>query len=106
MVAENIIGTPTDVDYEVLKQTSVQRSNGRTILKFTVSQHWQAPVNETDGPFRIMWAIGEVSGDAGCSASTGYHANHRGVAPLNWLQTLGSTSCSFGADDNLASAAL
>jgi len=105
MVAENIIGAPTDVDYKILKQTSVQRSNGRTILQFAVSQHWQPPVNETDGPFRIMWAIGQVSGDDGCSASTGYHANHRGVAPLNWLQTLGSTSCRFDDDENLPSAA-
>jgi len=94
MVAENIIGAPSDADYKILKSTSVERSGDRTIMRFTVSQHWQDPTDETDGPFRIMWAIGQVTGGSDCTATIGYHSNHRGVAPLTWL-SIGSTPCTF-----------
>jgi hypothetical protein len=98
MVAKNIVGSPEDVDYKILKGTSVERSGDRTILRFTISQHWQYPeANMTgshDGPYRIMWAIGKVTGDHGCGATIGYHFNQRGVAPLQWL-TSGSTPCNW-----------
>jgi len=96
MVAKNYVGTPSDVDYKILKGTSVERSGGRTTLRFTISQHWLYPnassLGSKDGPWRIMWAIGQVSGGDACAASVGFHFNHRGVAPLKWL-TSGSTSC-------------
>lgn len=96
MISKNIVGTPTDVDYKILKGTSVERSGGRTTLHFTISQHWLYPnassLGSKDGPWRIMWAIGQVSGGDACAASVGFHFNHRGVAPLKWL-TSGSTSC-------------
>jgi len=103
MVAKNIIGAPSDVNYKILKDTSVERVGGRTVLRFTVSQHWQWDdgLNKTDGPWRMMWAIGRVTPVTGnhmlgaCAATIGYHAHHRGVAPLHWLQTLGSTRCTF-----------
>jgi hypothetical protein len=97
MVSEHLVGTPSDVDHKILRNTSVERSNGRTILTFTISQHWLYPnassLGSKDGPFRIMWAIGQVSGGSGCSATIAYHSNLRGVAPLKWL-TSGSTPCS------------
>jgi len=96
MVSKDLVGTPLDVDYKILRNTSVERSKDRTILRFTVSQHWLYPnassLGSKDGPFRIMWAIGEVTGGNACSATIGYHFNHRGVAPLKWL-TSGSTPC-------------
>jgi hypothetical protein len=103
MVAKNIIGSPEDVDYTLLKNTSVQRGTAadktqRTTLLFTSSQHW-ANDKQLDGPWRLMWAIGKVTqnanGDAGCKASIGYHTKNRGVSPLEWLVEIGSTPCKF-----------
>jgi len=100
MVAKDIIGAPSDVRTRILKSTSVERSWGRTIMRFTVSQHWQPNKDEMDGPWRMMWAIGKVNGENNdaCSATLGYHDHHRGVAPLKWLQ-IGSTSCRFTASE-------
>jgi len=105
MVAENLVGAPRDVDYKILKATSIERNGGRALLRFTISQHWQwDDDNRIDGPWRIMWAIGKVSPIAGnamldaCTATIGYHSQHRGVAPLRWLQA-GSTSC-YPFDDH------
>lgn len=96
MVSENYVGTPSDVDYKILRNTSVERVGDRTILHFSVAQHWLYPDNSSlgskDGPWRIMWAIGQVTGGSACSATIGYHSNQRGVAPLQWL-TSGSTPC-------------
>lgn len=97
MVSKNLIGAPVDAKYKILRSTSVQRSGGRTILRFTVSQHWQPKKDEVDGPWRIMWAIGKVTGGSECTADIGYHDHHRGVAPLKWLQ-IGSTACRFSDD--------
>jgi len=103
MVAKNIIGAPSDVDYKILKGTSVERNGGRTLMRFTISQHWQwgnESKPETDGPWRMMWAIGKVSPITGndmlsaCTSTLGYHAHHRGVAPLNWLSINGQP-CKF-----------
>lgn len=110
MIAKNIVGAPSDVKSKVLKGTSVDRASGRTILRFTVSQHFQFDnSSNVDGPFRIMWAIGKVTPSTGqdaCAAGIGYHDNHRGVAPLQWLKTIGgsaigSTPCKFdGSETN------
>ena len=111
MEAKYIVGAPTDVDYKILKGTSVERTNGRTVLHFTVSQHWQWDHdNLIDGPWRIMWAIGKTSPAASnetvsaCTATLGYHAERRGVAPLKWLAYISATSmnscpCSFSDND-------
>merc|ERR1712039_156180 len=87
----------SDADYKILKTTSVERSGERTILRFTVSQHW--PKVTFDGPFRVMWAIGKVSTGTGCTSDIGYHFNKRGVAPVEWLFTLGSTACTFNPNE-------
>jgi hypothetical protein len=110
MTTDKVIGAPVDVDYKILKATSIERAGDRTILRFTVSQHW--PKSEAlklnDGPWRMMWAIGKVFGPRGASIGApmdttckdvgiGYHSNHRGVSPLEWLLTLGSTPCNYSS---------
>ena len=104
MSMPNLVGEPTDVSIPVLKNTSVERVGERTVMKFTAVQHWPdaQPTNMTDGPFRVMWAIGSVTGDAGanCRAQIGYHGpTSKGVAPIKWLVTLGSTPCTFDPSD-------
>merc|ERR1719265_1438365 len=94
MVSKDIVGAPTDVDYKILSKTSVERSADRTVVRFTVSQRWPHGFN-FDGYFRVMWAIGKVSGGEGCSADIGYHGVNRGVAPVNWLLKLGSLPCKY-----------
>lgn len=68
MVSEGIVGAPSDVDYKILSGTTVTRSGTRTVMKFSVDQHWPDPV-PTDGLFRIMWAVGAISGGSGCNAT-------------------------------------
>lgn len=104
MIADKVIGAPSDVDYKILKSTSVERSGDRTILRFTVSQTWGRGFRRShafDGAFRLMWSIGKVSGGNGngCTSDLGYHFNKRGVAPLEWLLTLGSTPCTFNGNE-------
>jgi hypothetical protein len=103
MVSRNIVGAPVDVpaDSLTLKDTAVTRQAKRTVLKFTVSQHWNATM-PIDGPWRIMWAIGSVTpGATACTSTLGYHTKNRGVAPLLWLQevetggSIGSTACKY-----------
>jgi hypothetical protein len=97
MVSKNYVGTPVDVDYKILSKTSVERAGDRTVLRFTIKQHWLVPQDPLlpDGPFRLMWAIGKVSGSSGCAADIGYHAHRRGVSPLDWLVILGALPCTF-----------
>jgi len=96
MISKNLVGNPSDVDYKILKKTSVERHGGRTIVRFTVSQYW--PKNgKFDGPFRVMWAIGKVSGGNGCAADIGYHFAKRGVAPISWLAAINSLPCAFSS---------
>lgn len=68
MKAENYVGTPKDVTGNPhLFKPSVERKNGRTIVRFAVEQHvGRNPVEinnflhlEQDSQ-RIMWAIGDV----------------------------------------------
>merc|ERR1711865_654514 len=121
MRSPNYVGSVVDVaeSYRRLKSTSVERRNGRTIVRFTVSQHVGRNTLQIDDFFgdpvqmsaRVMWAIGDVSGDEDqCNATLGYHQHLRGVAPLNWL-SVGSSSCKYhpsemdsSADDNDSSA--
>lgn len=97
MVAKDIVGAPEDVEYRILSNTSVERSAGRTTVRFTVSQRWPNE-KQLDGPFRMMWAIGAVTASANgdsCSATIGYHDKNRGVAPLEWLVAIGSSPCKY-----------
>jgi len=100
MISKDIVGPPVDVDYKILKKTSVERQAGRTVVRFTVSQHWPT-ASHFDGPFRVMWAIGKVTGDrtgeSACGADIGYHGVNRGVAPISWLGTLGSLPCRYSS---------
>jgi len=95
MVSQQYAGTPVDADDKILKRTSVERRGDRTILRFTVSQHWHHNLDPLlpDGPFRFMWAIGKVTGGMDCAADLGYHAERRGLGPLHWLVALGTTPC-------------
>merc|ERR1712118_498243 len=99
MISKELIGTPVDVDYKILKGTSIERKGGRAYMTFTISQHWQWDSdNVIDGPWRIMWAKGKVTPisanemASACSATLGYHFEQRGLAPLKWLG-IGSTDC-------------
>lgn len=95
----NLVGQPTDVASPVLRDTSVTRHGGRTIVRFTASQRWPTK-SDRDGPFRVMWAIGSLTNGNGCQAAFGYHGKtNKGVAPLNWLLTIGSTSCTYRASE-------
>jgi hypothetical protein len=104
MVAKAVIGAPVDADTKVLKNTAVERSGKRTVVRFTVSQTW--PETESlDGPWRIMWAVGNVAagagGAGGCAAEPAYHGINRGVAPLKWLESLGSTPCAYSPTEHM-----
>merc|ERR550539_693173 len=92
-----VIGPPTDADYKILSHTSAERVDDRTVIRFTVSQHWPEKKLSVmpDGFFRVMWAIGKVTGGKGCTASINYHGVTRGVAPVDWLLALGSTPCIY-----------
>jgi len=121
MKSPNYVGSVVDVAEgdRKLKKTSVERKNGRTIVRFTVSQHIGRDTAAIDDFFgdpvqmsaRVMWAIGNVNGDVDqCNATLAYHQHFRGVAPLNWL-SVGSSSCKYhpsemdsSADENDSSA--
>lgn len=100
VVKDVLIGAPTDAGFKLLKETSVERSGKRTILRFTATQHWpnttctQSPCL-ADGPFRVMWATGALTGDKDCAATPSYHGVFRGVSPVRWLNTLGSIPCDY-----------
>ena len=100
MVSADIVGEPSDADYKIMRDTTVERQGQRTIMRFSLDQHWPTVV-PTDGFFRVMWAVGDVSGAQGCNATAGFHGIHRGVAPLNWLQ-INSRPCTFdGGPDEM-----
>ncbi len=101
MTMKNIIGAPTDADYKIMSKTSVQRAGDRTILRFTVSQHWPKKrfTPMPDGFFRVMWAIGKVSGGNGCAADINYHGANRGLAPIDWILALGSLPCKYNPSE-------
>jgi len=67
MKIEDYVGTPFDVDGNPnVFNASVERVNGRTIIRFTLEQHIGRNESEIDSFFnteqlsaRVMWAIGE-----------------------------------------------
>jgi hypothetical protein len=114
MKSENYVGSVTDVAAKdtKLKSTSVERKNGRAIVRFTVSQHVGKNIAQIDDFFgdpiqlsaRVMWAIGDVNGDENhCNATLSYHQHLRGVAPLNWL-SVGATNCKYDPSEIESSA--
>lgn len=92
MKAENYVGKPTDVKGNPhLSGASVERMNGRTVLRFTVEQYAGRNARAINSFFnaeqvsmRVMWAIGSISGDGGCEADFEMHSR-RGVSPLSWF---------------------
>jgi len=103
MRSDNYVGSVVDVtDDQQLSRTSIEQRNGRTIVRFTVSQHVGRNLPEITDFFgnpqqnsaRVMWAIGNVSDTSQCNATLSYHQHMRGVAPLNWL-SVGSTDCKY-----------
>lgn len=92
MKAEHYVGTPTDVEGNPhLFGTSVERVNGRTVVRFTIEQHAGHNASEMDTFFnaeflsmRVMWAIGGVSGDRDCKAAIQMHSA-RGLSPQAWF---------------------
>ena len=96
MVSPTYAGTPIDVGFKILSQTSVERRGDRTIVRFTVSQHWpkHSAAFDPDGFARVMWSIGKVTG-GGCDADIGYHYHRRGLAPIDWFIIINSTPCRY-----------
>lgn len=96
MISESIVGTPKDVRFPLMRGTSVERHDKRTIIRFTISQNWPNK-RAFDGWFRTMWAIGNVYGTGGdpCDGLLGFHGVNRAVTPINWLGVLGSLPCDF-----------
>jgi hypothetical protein len=92
MKAENYVGTPTDVKGNPhLSDASVERKNGRTVIRFTVEQHAGKNAlaintffNQEQISMRVMWAIGSFSEGGGCKADIQMHTK-RGVSPLGWF---------------------
>jgi len=68
MEAKDYVGVPADVEGNPsLSGTSVERKNGRTIVRFTIEQHVGRTNSEINTFFntdqfsaRVMWAIGDV----------------------------------------------
>merc|ERR1719329_1591149 len=91
MQAEKYVGTPSDVQGNPhLFDESVQRVNGRTVIRFTIEQRAGRNDTEINEFFnsemisaRTMWAIGGLNG-AGCEAEVQFH-RARGMSPLAWF---------------------
>jgi hypothetical protein len=103
MRSQAYVGSVVDVTEDhKLKETSIERRNGRTILRFSVSQHvGRNPLEILDFfgdpsqmSARVMWAIGNVADASQCNSTLSYHEHLRGVAPLNWL-SVGATDCEY-----------
>lgn len=91
MRSENYVGAPTDVRGNPnLFDESVERVNGRTIIRFTIEQHIgrnetevHAVFNANEWAMRTMWAIGGLDG-TDCEAEVQFH-RARGLSPLSWF---------------------
>jgi hypothetical protein len=55
MVSKDVVGEPSDAALKILSGTAVQRRGNRTVMKFTVPQHWPKKT-ALDGFFRVMCA--------------------------------------------------
>jgi hypothetical protein len=92
LIANKYIGSVIEADDDELIQNSkVQSVGGRTSVTFTASMHagytaWDLDWRKDSfiGNLRVMYAIGSIGGDGGCSAPLGYHASSRGLANLNF----------------------
>lgn len=92
LIANRYIGSVIKSDQNELAQNSkVESVGGRTSVTFTASLHAGYTATDLDwrkrgfiGDLRVMYAIGTISGDGGCSAPVGYHASSRGLANLNF----------------------
>jgi hypothetical protein len=92
MKAQGYVGTVADVKGNPhLSDVSVERRNGRTVVRFTVEQHAGRNAlaintffNQEQISMRVMWAIGSFSPDGGCEADLQMHTK-RGVSPLGWF---------------------
>merc|ERR1711970_932898 len=80
MRAENYVGTPSDVEGNPhLFNESVERVNGKTVIRFTVEQKVGRTKKQIRHFFnyeqtsaRTMWAVGGYNG-AGCEAEVQFH---------------------------------
>merc|ERR1712070_667958 len=80
MKAEDYVGTPQDVQVNPhLFDESVERVNGRTVIRFTIEQRVGRNDTEISAFFnadnlsaRSMWAIGGLDG-ADCEAQVQFH---------------------------------
>jgi len=102
MKAEDYVGAVTDVAGNPhLYDESAERTNGRTVVRFTVEQHVGNTTAQIETFFgtaikaelvlqsaRVMYAIGEVGtaiGEDACKMQVQYHNAYRGVSPLSWF---------------------
>jgi hypothetical protein len=91
MRADDYVGQLSDIpDDGKFENVQLSSINGRTSISFKThvhAGHTRAGVKWTGGELgsqRVMWAIGGVGGNGGCSAALGYHQGARGVPPLNF----------------------
>jgi len=92
MKAEHYVGAPVDVRGNPhLSDTSVERRNGRTVVRFTIEQHAGRNAlaintffNREQVSMRVMWAIGGMTGNGDCEEDIQMHSQ-RGVSPLGWF---------------------
>jgi len=91
MSSVNYVGTPIDVpDDETIQAAKVMSANGQLTLEFTVPFHAGRDAEDIQwmkgsfGHNRLMWAMGAVGGDGGCTAEIEYHQEVRGVAPIDF----------------------
>lgn len=105
MKAESYSGAPSDVKGNPqLTNDSVERKNGRTIVRFTIEQHVGKNIMDINSFFnaeqfsaRTMWAIGGLEG-SGCEADVQFH-RARGVSPLSWFGVNGKQKCLADAEE-------
>lgn len=101
MRSESYVGTPTDVpDNGLIQGAKVTADSGQTRVEFTAPFHAgssSVDINWLLGGFgnnRLMWAMGAVGGDGGCSAPIQYHQEIRGNAPLHFPLYASACLCS------------
>jgi len=98
-------GEPTDVEGNPdVFDYSVERKNGRTVIRFKLEQHvGKNPIaiknffGMEEFSARTMWAVGSMEGN-GCDASPQFH-RARGVAPFGWFGQNPTTSCLLNAEE-------
>ena len=95
LVAGAYVGYLIETEHDgFVKDLAVTVAGGRTSISFRSSLNagsTEQDLNWQVGKFgtqRVMWAVGEVGGDASCDAAVGttfmYHNGLRGLTPLNF----------------------